>query len=79
MLVRFLKTVLYGLVGGLAAMIGSLMFIAMWTSAFKRVPLNHVWQYMRQRPPYAVFVTAFVAVAILAGVVVGAVKGLRSK
>ena len=77
--VRLLRAILYGLIGAVVVMIPALMFIAIWTAVFKRVPLNQVWQYMQQRPPYAVFVTAFVATGIVVGLTFGVVKGLRGR
>ena len=79
MIVRLIRAILYGAIGAVVAMIAALMFIAMWTAVFKRVPLNHVWQYMQQRPPYALFTTGVVLAGTLVGLTIGVVKGLREK
>ena len=79
MLVRLFRVVLYGVIGAVIAGICAWMFMSIWTAVFMRVPLPHVWQYIQQNPPYAVFATAVVMVGVLVGLAIGVAKGLRSR
>jgi hypothetical protein len=76
---RLIRTVAFGAIGCLAAGLAATMFIALWTAMFVGVPLPHVWKYMRQNAPYGLLAIGFIAAGALAGLLGGAVKGLRGK